>query len=406
MPSEREISNFTNTMDYRALFFLLICVFSDCALCNEQGLFADFANSSTDVQKSILAKAFNERISHAKNLFYQNTVELELRKHDNGEEGEEILGVGDSRNRRSYAHWQLNDDYRMKVGICLAGSAEPGQWVDLVWDSREGILKNMFQSRSVEGRTFGRIDTQLDQVVMFNDAFAFWLQGGAIDNRTPANLLEPHPYLFPHLLENENVWVIECLPQEGNVRLSFEYTPKFPLIMYVKNTVGKRTLTLDSSKGFMPVSGMSRWNIEFDNRRDAWKEERFDVEESQMVAHVWMPIRLKTVVRSSAASDRFSIRRINVSEISHGNVTRADVTLQFPKGTEVTDAIDGTAYKTDARGNPIESTTEPLYDIDPSHVEIPQPKGKSPIQYVFLVIGILLILLAFYMMFRKWRKTS
>jgi len=382
-------------MDYsKTLLFMLICVLcSGYALCFEPISFERYAGSSLDVQKATLAKAFRERVSHAQNLYYENTIDLEVRKNENGNEGE----VDEkSRVRKSYSHWQLKEDYRMRVAICPGNSIVPFQWVDLAWDAREGILKNTFQAEEIKGRIFGRIDTQLDRIVGFNGCFTYWLQGGALNT-------QPHSYLFSHLLENEAQWDIVCLMEEGRVRLSYKFD--FKLGGEAMDNFGETALLLDPDKGFMPISGMTRFTSKLGNGRELWTEESFYVEESQAVAHVWMPTRLKAVTHSVALPDKFSIRKVNVTDIKHGSVTRADVSLKFPEGTEVTDAINGIAYKTDARGNPIQSTIEPLYGLDPSQVKMPEPP-KSKINLMLMTIGILMIIIGLYLAIVKRLRSS
>jgi len=316
---------------------------SGSALCGEDVSFEVFAGSPHGVQRLVLVKAFRDRVLHAKNLYYHNTVDLEVRKNQNGQknEDEEI-----SRVRRCYSHWQLDINYRMRVEIYPTKPTNPFQIVDLSWNSREGVLKNTFQSKDMEGRIFGRIDTQIDHIVRFNDCFTFWLQGGSLEDSVS------HPsYLFPHLLENEERWVIVCLLEEGNIQLSFEFDPKANV--FFEGGTGQRTLVLNPDKAFLPVEGMARRSVHLENGELFWIEENFYVEESQRVSHVWMPTKLKTVVRDSSMPGKFSIRRVSVSDISHGSVTESDVSLTFPEGTEVVDAIEGVAYKTDAKGNAI-----------------------------------------------------
>jgi LPXTG-motif cell wall-anchored protein len=90
-------------------------------------------------------------------------------------------------------------------------------------------------------------------------------------------------------------------------------------------------------------------------------------------------------------------------EMEQGKVTKGDVTMKFPIGTEVTDAIQGISYKTDVDGEPIESTIQPLYGLDPSQVKLPEPP-KRKINIVFIVAGSLLIITALYLYFKKRRN--
>jgi len=382
-------------MDYKTLFFLLVfTAFSFNASRSETVSFEEFAGASDDVQRTILANAFRERISHAQNLYYRNAIEHEGRKNDNGREGE-ILGKG---NLRVFSHWQLGMDYKIRREAYLNDPNAPPQVSNNYWDAREGVLRGTFRSEDMPGRVFGRIDTQYNSVLGFNDCFAFLLVGGGSE----ADGRAPDLYLFPHLIENESGWVIACLSEEGKIQLSFEFEPKGAF--WEGDSTGKRTLVLAPDKSFMPVMGLMRRTTKLDDGELFWKEESFYVEESQLVAHVWMPTKLKYVARQSSPEilTDFDIKRSNISEISHGNVTRADVTLTFSEGTEVVDVINGISYKTDARGEPILSTIVPLYDLDPSHanMQLPEPPDRT-INWVLIVIGIVLIILGLYIYFRK-----
>jgi LPXTG-motif cell wall-anchored protein len=92
-----------------------------------------------------------------------------------------------------------------------------------------------------------------------------------------------------------------------------------------------------------------------------------------------------------------------VKDISFGKVSATDTDFKYPEGTDVVDAIKGVHYKTDANGEPIESTIEPLYGLDPSQVKLPEPP-KRKINIVFIVAGILLIVTAIYLHFKKRKK--
>ena len=384
---------------FAVLLFSFIIV--DCAFCVESVSYEQFASSDANSQRNILVKAFEERITHAKNLYYQSTVTLEVRKNIDGKESET---VENSRVENVYSHWQLNDDYRMEVEIFRAESHDPIQIVSIQWNAKDGILKNFGKFKRVEGRIFGRIDTQFDPVIFLNDYVTYWLQGGATE--TGPVVVVP-PYLFPCLLENVAKWDIVCLPEVKMVQLHFEFEPLYPMGIEDRTSAG--TLVLDPSKNFMPVEGRVRTSF-IGGGEERWKTEDFLVETSQLVSHVWMPTTLKTIAQSEALGDVFSTRKVKISGMSHGTVTESDVSLTFPEGTEVTDTINGIAYKTDVHGNPIESTIEPLFDLEPSRADVPlqQPKNTGntarTISNVSIVIGIVIILYVLYLMYMKRRR--
>jgi hypothetical protein len=384
-------------MNCKSLVITLVCAtITGYAWGGESVSYEQFSNLSLADQKSILVKAFNDRILHASNLYYQNTVVLETRKNDNGSEGE-IMIIGNGKSpRRVFSHWQLGKDYKIIREAYLRDSSAPPQVSHNYWDASEGVLKGTFQSEDMPGRRFGRIDTQYNSVLGLNNCYTFFLVGGGNEET------EPDLYLFPQLIENESGWVIVCLSEEGKIQLSFEFEPKG--VTRRSSDTGKRTLVLDPDKNFMPVSGMMRRTAIMNDGEFFWREDSFYVEESQLVAHVWMPTKLKDVFRQSSPEilTDFHIQRANISEISHGTVTKADVTLKFSEGTEVVDVVQGISYKTDARGEPVPETIEQLYELDPSHVGMPQPEKRDrTVNWVLIIVGIVMIIIALYMMLRK-----
>ncbi|MDR0704007.1 MAG: LPXTG cell wall anchor domain-containing protein [Planctomycetaceae bacterium] len=109
------------------------------------------------------------------------------------------------------------------------------------------------------------------------------------------------------------------------------------------------------------------------------------------------------ILNTSLVPDTFSISKVNIHEIEYDKVTPNNITLLFPENTTVTDAIKGISYKTDANGEAIESTIEPLYGLDPSQVKLPEPPKRN-INIIFIVAGIVLIVTALYLQFKKRRK--
>ena len=387
-------------MNCRVILSCLFCVaFVEHASCAESMAYERFASADISYQRDVLVKAFEERVLHAKNLYYRCTVTLEVRKNEGGKESETIEN---SKVENVYSHWQLSDNYRMNIEIYRAWSHDPIQLIGVSRNAREGFTKNIFRAKEIEDRIFGRIDTKLDPIVEFN-LFTFWLQGGGMDTTDNDVPHEPYPYLFPHLLANVEKWNIVCLPENEMVQLFFKSDSKY---YPVENSIEERTtLMLAPDKGFMPVKGHYHHSMTFGGVK-GWREANFFVEESQPVSNVWMPVSLKIVSQSVAIPDKFSIKKVKISDMIHGNVTESDIFLEFPEGTEVTDAINGIAYKTDTKGEPIQSTIEPLYGLDPSHARLQVPKPDRTINWMLIAVGVVMILVALYMLLQKRRNAS
>jgi hypothetical protein len=72
-------------------------------------------------------------------------------------------------------------------------------------------------------------------------------------------------------------------------------------------------------------------------------------------------------------------------------VNKKDISITFPEGTYVVDSMSGIAYKTDANGEAIQSTIEPLYCLDPSKVQMPEEKPNRTWNDVLIILGLAMI---------------
>jgi hypothetical protein len=360
--------------------------------------FERFIKLSSDNQKKILAEVFEKRVNFAKNLFYRNEVHTRLYKYDNGKVGDFIAN---SNSRRDYAYWQLNNDYRYDINFFDPSRSEALQWSTCCWDSKEGIQKSTVKNESID-RTFARIDTVYEKAIIFNDTYSFWLQNGSSEEY-------PKPYyLFPYLLDHLDLWNLVVPFEENKIQLTISFIPKSKVASITGE--GEIMLVLDPEKHFMPVRGHIQGNMIFPDGKTPWWEDVFTVKESKFFDSIWMPIVLETRTSYSISKtikpEKFSISTITIKEMEQGKVTKGDVTMKFPESTEVTDAINGISYKTDVNGNPIESTIQPLYGLDPSKVKLPEKKHSKTANYALIVTGLLLIVIALYLMFKKNKKAS
>jgi LPXTG-motif cell wall-anchored protein len=357
--------------------------------------FERFVKLSSDNQKKILAEVFEKRVNFAKNLFYRNEVRIEGYENNNGKSGAPVGKVA----RRNYTLWQLNNDYRYNIDFFDPSQKNALQWATAWWDSKEGIQKTTLKNESLD-RTFARIDTVLERSLLLNDHYSFWLQSGSSETYQT-----PH-YLFPYLLEHQNEWNIVAPFEEDKIQLTLGYDPGIRGTTAIQQE-GKLSIVLDPSKDYMPIRGSMRGDMVFEKDRKHWREEIFTVKESKLINGIWMPYKLETRISSANSPiNKISIIFSTITEMEQGKVTKEDVTMKFPESTEVTDAINGISYKTDVNGNPIESTIQPLYGLDPSKVKLPEKKHSKTANYVLIVIGLLLIVLALYLMFKKNKKAS
>ena len=384
------------------LYFGMLVLLGGCLASLSNNLFAEDVVSQSEIerffvlkpadQKKELVRVFRERIEFAKNLFYRSEIRNEAFHNNNGQVGDRVPGPPA---RRNYAHWQLNNDYRYDTEYFDPAKDTVVQWSTTCWDSKEGVCRNFVKNEGLD-RIFGRVDTVTNSGILMNDQYSFWLVGGSSET-----FPLPH-YLFPHLLSCQENWDIIVPFEDKKVQLVAPYDAKEKFEGATSGT-GKITLVLDPKLGFMPVRGIIRSDVLLGNGRNIWREERFEVQESHLVSNTWMPVLLKSYVRSSVSRNgRFAGTTTKVSDMRQGAVAKSDVVMVFPEGAEITDAIDGIGYHIDANGNPVQGTIQPLYGLDPSQVKMPQPKSK--IRPVLIVIGLALIFTALYMKYQERRK--
>ncbi|MDR0608481.1 MAG: hypothetical protein LBG58_00035, partial [Planctomycetaceae bacterium] len=351
-----------NQFIFIASIFIGLTVFSEFLIAeNEESLSVveQFSTLSLIEQKKLLADKFQKRMEFAENLFYRSEVRSEIYQNNNGVPGERI---GDSFARRQFAHWQLKNDYQYNIEFFEPPKEEPLMWATANWNGQEGECKNIVKNESF-GRVFGRVDTKFDPAVLPNDTYTFWLQGGSTETYS-----QPH-YLFLHFLEHLDEWNIVVPFEDNKIQISVNFIPKSKKS---PNLTGKGNISivLDPEKNYMPVRGNIRGELVFPDGRTPWWTVEFIVQQSELKNNdIWMPVLLKTIASGSAQSHTVTVATIKITEMEQGKVTKSDVTFQFPEGTEVTDAIKGVSYKTDTNGEPIESTIQPLYGLDPSHVK-------------------------------------
>ena len=91
------------------------------------------------------------------------------------------------------------------------------------------------------------------------------------------------------------------------------------------------------------------------------RRERFNVVESKAVGGVWMPILLKehVVVHLPRSKPIHNLVTIQVTAITQGKVSPADLRIEFPQNTNFVDAIRKVRFVGDKNGQPI-GPVEPI----------------------------------------------
>jgi len=294
-------------------------------------------------QKSLLASAFEHRLQHAKNIHYEALMLLNVSEYDAEAEkpGKVLARLNGSR----LSHWVLGDSFRLDTARGGAEVANPVQFVAVGFDAESGVVRSTVHF-SDRDRSFGRIGVEKDRINNFN-RYSYWLNGEHIPQGD---------FIIRDLLDSRAQYRIEVPVESDRVHVTIPWTPY--------GSSGSRTFLLDPEKGFLPVHGKGCWELDRSNGKKSWRTEEFFVVESQLVDDVWMPTRLKEVIRASTLdAAKANVYNITVSEIEAGTVTPEDVEVPFSIGMEIVDAIEGVAYVVGPMGE--RTRAQPLIDQTP-----------------------------------------
>ncbi|QDT40027.1 hypothetical protein Pan241w_00800 [Gimesia alba] len=282
-----------------------------------------FTQLNESEQKGLLLKAFQRRLEHAKNLYYEVDLNWLIYENQNELPGK----LREAAMLRRCRHWLLGDSYRMDSDMFRPTEKQACQWISDGYDAKQRISKATFTDKK---RSSGRIDRIHDSIISDNK-YIFWLRG-----------VYPHKskYLFQYLIDHKAEFEIEAPVDDGKVQLTVNFQPH-----WTNKPGGKRIFILDPKKGFLPINGHSRWNeLRVDGGQPMWRIERFFVFESKLVGDVWMPVKLREEIMSSSAPEILSTQEIEVTRIEHGTVKPADLAIQFTEGMKIVDAIKGESY--------------------------------------------------------------
>jgi hypothetical protein len=303
-----------------------------------------FGEMSTENQKALLGRVFERRLEHARNIHYEVDIYCSHYANRNGELGDPMPKIAPR--RFQYQQWQLGDSYRHSTNKYRSPDFEELHvWMSSGFDGDQGVARSAIRVKGKE-EAYGRIDTKEDPAI-YDNQYRYWLDG-----------TYPHwqEFLFRYLVGRKDEFEIE-VPIEGDfVLLTVPYQPA-----WAKEPGGKRVFHLDPKKGLLPVKGDSRWHGPSGSGKPTWRIEKFEIEDSQLVGDVWMPIKMRfSISASSAPVPNFSVYDMAVTKIEYGAVTDADLMLPFTEGMKVVDAIEGVTYRAGADGSP-QGTVERVY---------------------------------------------
>jgi hypothetical protein len=303
----------------------------------------EFVQLAEADQKSLLASAFEHRLQHAKNIHYEALMLINISEYD--AETEKPGKILQRLNGSRLSHWVLEDSSRMDTDRGGADVSKPLQFAAVGFNAASGVVRSTVHFNDRE-RSFGRIGVKMDQINNFN-RYSYWLNGERISQGD---------LIIRDLLDSRAQYRIEVPAASDRVHLTIPWTPY--------GSSGSRTFLLDPEKGFLPVHGKGRWELDRSTGKKSWRTEEFIVVESQLVEDVWMPTRLKEVIRASTLDDtKANVYDITVSEIEAGTVTPEDVEVPFSIGMEIVDSIEGVAYVIGPMGE--RTRVQPLVDQKP-----------------------------------------
>ena len=364
--------------------------------------YTTFADLSQARQKQEIAQLFIDRERVAENMQYTCK-----------QVGGLYEKIGDSYESRSfppyraiYHHWIYNNSHRMET----LGFNPTNDKDELFQKYQSSFNKSKGEGRTTHvlirrpDRATGRIDTAQDLSAFQNPLWA-WLPEKfvAIDEARRMGIRE-ETSIFSFLLKQQDKWAITLMPGEEMVEVVLSYEIREVDNEPASTRFGEIELVLDPRRGFMPIRINTRWkysppyNVNF--------AENVVVEESEEIGRVWFPTKLRQETSFSTFPPRHvTLAVLEITGIEFGTVTESDTEIKFPEGMEVVDAIKGISYTTDAKGEPIPETIEPLYGLDPSHANMSeQPKPDRTINVVLIVVGIVMVLIGLYMMFQNRRQ--
>lgn len=339
----------------------------------------EFRALSPADQKALLISAFEHRLQHAQNIHYEALELLSNADYDpaTGKVGEVTQRLNGSRLR----HWVRGRSFRMDTIRGGPDVSEALQTVAFGLDAKSGVARSTVHFKSGR-RPSGRIGTELDRINESN-FYAYWLDG----KHTGHN-----DFLPRYLVEHQAEFAIAAPRDENTVRLAVPW-----YYASMKRPWGTRTFDLDPQKGFLPIRGKARWELNQDGITH-WRVDEFWVEESRLVGDVWMPTKLRWLIGASSGNPRLcSVHNITVSQIEAGGVRDEDLEVPFEPGMLIVDAIQGVAYTV---GSNIERThVEPLVGAAGLPPATDGPTGISRL-LVFINLGVLLATVTVYI----WRR--
>jgi hypothetical protein len=300
---------------------------------------ADFRALPRERQAAVVVAAIQHRLERTLNLRYD--LEVFFFTHRGEDAGPYSPRPQD--NLQRYRFWWLDGSYRMERDDYFGGILKdrPDECVTNAFDAAQGVNRGLVNAASLRN-TYARIDVKQDELVVTRNRYSFWFDG----RRSHAG-----EHFLRYILDHGDALTVDASDHgEATIVVTLPWAHNWD-----GQIDGEHRLHLDPLRGFMPVRTFARWE---DATHD-WRSNAWHVLESRLVGEVWMPTRLQEVRRGSRLDPgTASCYQITVSSIEQGRVVPEDLYLEFPRGTEVVDAIRGVGYVVGPHGE--ETQLEPL----------------------------------------------
>ena len=297
--------------------------------------FEKFVQLEPPDQRAIISNAIGVRLAVAENLQYVAETTFRFYEYGDGKIGEPLA---DSTLRYQKSHrWKLGNSYR----IDTTRPADlkfpdpfnaPMEREFLQWDNSQGVARVLVRYDGSESLS-ARIDS-VGGSVGESDRFQLFVCGGA---RTRFG-----QFLLPQVISHEDDFSIQALESERLVEITLPWK-------ICDDASGSRSIILDCEKGFLPIRG-------FGNSKSGllWQIEGFSVLESHDSDGFWYPVRMREyIVGPGMGPEVADVYDTCIAFLESGKVTLHDLTVTFPTGTRVIDAIKGVDYKVGDDGEPL-----------------------------------------------------
>jgi beta-lactamase regulating signal transducer with metallopeptidase domain len=298
----------------------------------------EFSIMPVEEQRALLARVFQRRLEHSRNLYYEVEQLGQSFENDNGKPGK--FWKGNAGALVQFRHWRLGDSARMAA---TTGKFHSGYSSGV--NAEEGLARNNTIYTDRKRPPYGQV-----QYATYDpndgNSYVYWLTGSKYSRDDEDSVYTGH--LFQILLEHKDDMKIAALIPTDKVLLTVPWKPWRTAV-----PGAKRTFLLDPRKGFLPVHCESHYDDPpTQDHPPMWRDEKFDVEESRLVGDVWMPIKIREEVAASSVPNMISVTQWKVTRIEHGTVKPADLVVPFTEGMHVDDTVLGISYTADAQGRP------------------------------------------------------